>query len=103
MDIRFLQVNVGRSRAAHDLALSTAKKLRIDVVIMSEPNVAKTNGQNCIADRNKNVAIFVTTSLEVTEISISTRNVTVKFCGLCLTACYLSPNIPWELYHRTVG
>ena len=39
-DIKVLQINLDRCRAAHALLEQTIKELEIDIVLMSEPNKA---------------------------------------------------------------
>lgn len=38
LKMKFVQININRSRYAHDMALSTAKQLDADVLLITEPN-----------------------------------------------------------------
>lgn len=57
--MRFLQINVGRGREAHNVAFATADRIKADVIIIIEPNVKITEGGAWVKDRRKDVAIFL--------------------------------------------
>ncbi|KAK9709304.1 hypothetical protein QE152_g26700 [Popillia japonica] len=44
MSLKVLQTNLGRGRAAHDLAYATAKNKGVDIILVSEPNKTITKG-----------------------------------------------------------
>lgn len=67
--MKVIQINLGRSKVAHDMAFATAAKLDIDLMVVCEPNHKITAKNAWIADRNKDVAVF-----------IRNRNVRVKKC-----------------------
>ena len=41
--VRILQINIGRSSAAHDVMMATALETGADVIILSEPNLRRIN------------------------------------------------------------
>lgn len=60
--MRILQINTNRSRQAHDIALATAMKLNVDIIIMSEPNVAAAHdGMNWVCDEEYTSVIKILT------------------------------------------
>lgn len=57
--MRILQSNLGRGRAALNLLHDTVVRKKIDVAIVSEPNIALTNGSEWVRDCEKSVALRV--------------------------------------------
>lgn len=92
--MRILQINTNRSRQAHDMALSTAINLKVDVLIVSEPNVAAVRARmDWICDENYNSAIKILSN------KIGVRNQGhgngfsyVETSELTLFSCYSSGN-----------
>lgn len=64
--IKFLQINLNRSRQAHDLALATANELSVDILIVSEPNkLAIRNRSDWISDRELDTSVKVLSNMPV--------------------------------------
>lgn len=58
--IKFLQINVNRSRPAHDMALATSKNLGVGILIISEPNRNALRGRkDWFYDADLNTAIKI--------------------------------------------
>lgn len=56
--IKILQTNLGRTRAAHDLAYANCKQCGIDLLIMSEPNKNRVKGSDWIKDKREDTAVL---------------------------------------------
>lgn len=96
---KILQTNLGRMRAAHDLAYATAKHKGFDIIVISEPNKKIIEGNEWIKDKRKDVAVlFVNRMLEVTSVMVEEGYVVVRFEKWDLYCCYLSPNIGMDEY-----
>lgn len=92
--MRCLQVNAGRSKAAHDLVYSTAKKIEIDLVIISEPNINISKNKGYIMDLNNDVAVYITNkNMGITGHEIGEGFVKIEFAQYVVYGCYCSPNI----------
>ncbi|KAG5865920.1 hypothetical protein JTB14_002021 [Gonioctena quinquepunctata] len=59
-ELTILQANLGRARAAHDLAHITAVDKNIDILVISEPNKALAGKPGWITDKNNDAAIHCT-------------------------------------------
>lgn len=59
MSIKTLQTNIGRARAAHDLAHATVKKRCVDILLVSEPNKSIITSREPIKDESQNVAVLL--------------------------------------------
>ncbi|KAK9729971.1 Endonuclease-reverse transcriptase [Popillia japonica] len=92
--MRILQTNLGRGRAALNLAFATAKQSNIDILIISEPNKNIVRGSEWIKDRQSNVAIlFTNKKVEVKKVEHAEGYVYLRInCG-AIYCCYISPNI----------
>ncbi|KAK9728129.1 hypothetical protein QE152_g18138 [Popillia japonica] len=92
--MRILQTNLGRGRAAQNLAFATAKQSNIDILIISEPNKNIVRGSEWIKDRQSNVAIlFTNKKVEVRKVEHGEGYVYLRInCG-AIYCCYISPNI----------
>jgi Reverse transcriptase (RNA-dependent DNA polymerase)/Endonuclease-reverse transcriptase len=91
--IGLLQVNLHRSREAHDLMESTTVSLNVGVCLMTEPNRAKVVGSQWQSDESKDTAIWCDSSRYV----VSRRGCGTSFSwveveGVVIYSCYLSPN-----------
>lgn len=94
---RFLQINVDRRRAAHELLFQTAAREKIDLILINEPNKKMTtrkpwyvddNTDACIIRANPNVKIFGWGS--------GAGFVWVKLETLYVYCAYISPNTTLE-------
>ena len=102
--IKFLQINIGRSVAAHDLMMAVAKREGMDVLILSEPNLRKvrtdtrwytdTRGDAAILIHNKN--------LNVSQVTREEGMVGVQTEERLFCSCYISPNCPLQEFEAFV-
>lgn len=84
--MRCLQVNLGRSKAAHDLVYSTIKQKNIDLVI-SKPNIK-------ISENKNEVAVYIVNkNMGITGHKKGEGFVKLEFTKFDLYGCYCSPNI----------
>ncbi|KAK9694644.1 Zinc knuckle [Popillia japonica] len=58
-NIKVLQTNLGRGRAAHDILYTLACEKDIDIAIISEPNINISLAHKFIMDKKRNVAIYI--------------------------------------------
>lgn len=92
-DIRCLQVNLNRSRAAQTLLEQTVREKGIDIALIMEPNRKIASKGNWIMDKEGNTAI----QIRDREIKIEKEHrgdgyaYVVVEGGLMLCACYVSP------------
>lgn len=93
--MKCLQTNIGRSRAAHDIAYAVAKEKNIDIIIISEPNINIAKSQNLITDNRMDVAILILNrNIGVNRVEKGEGYVKIEFDTWILYGCYISPNIP---------
>lgn len=91
--LNFLQTNLGRSYAAHDIAYATALQMDADILIASEPNKKIASGKSWICDNKKDVAVkLINSNLQVQKIDKGEGTVTIHFANFDLVCCYISPN-----------
>ncbi|KAK9729861.1 hypothetical protein QE152_g15703 [Popillia japonica] len=57
-NMKILQANLRRGRAAHDIAYASAKEIGADILIVGEPNKNTVRGSDWIKDRKGDVAIL---------------------------------------------
>ncbi|KAK9693477.1 Endonuclease-reverse transcriptase [Popillia japonica] len=71
MGLKILQTNLGRGRAAHDLAYATAKQKGVELLIVCEPNKTITKSSEWIKDERGDVAVlFINKTLSVTGTNV---------------------------------
>lgn len=103
MTIRIIQTNLGRGRAAHDLAYATAKQKKVDIIIVSEPNKKIVQSNEWVKDIRVDVAVlFVNRKLNVSNIKVKEGYIVINFVEWDLYCCYISPNIPINEYVEKV-
>lgn len=51
-------INVGRARAAHDLAIATALRMDVDILIIVESNMRMTEKNQEIKDSSCDIAVL---------------------------------------------
>lgn len=103
MVIKILQTNLGRRRAAHDLAYAYAKQQSIDIIIVSEPNKKLVNSDEWIKDRRGDVAVlFVNKGVEILGVMCGDGYVCLNLDKCDVYCCYISPNISFEHYKENV-
>ncbi|KAG5899116.1 hypothetical protein JTB14_021619 [Gonioctena quinquepunctata] len=100
---KFLQSNLGRGRAAHDLAYATAIKRDVDILVVGEPNRKITQNTQWIKDKRADVGIlFLNKRLEVVEASSAEGYIRVSLKKCHIFCCYISPNICFDEFKRQV-
>lgn len=103
MGLKILQTNLGRGRAAHDLAYATAKQRGVGVLIVCEPNKTITKSSHWIKDERADVAVlFVNKRIPVTDTNVGKGYISIDFGRWVLYCCYLSPNIDMDEYTEKV-
>jgi len=90
--LNILQINLNRSRAAHDLLENSVAEQKIDVVLVSEPNCRLA--QLWITDDLKDVGIRIGKTDGVVEEARGKGNgfVWASINSVILYSCYFSPN-----------
>lgn len=101
MNIKILQINVDRARAAHDLAYATANKIGADMMIISEPNKKAARNRAVITDEREDVAIIcLNKKIGVKGHRTGKGYVNIELEGMSIIGVYLSPNLPAPEYSR---
>lgn len=99
MTLKIFQVNLRRSRAAHDMAWATATQNQVDLVVASEPNVAIVRKAGWVVDLRNDVAIYRRNKgIVFLEIVKGEGFVILRTNTLSLVCCYCTPNCPIESY-----
>lgn len=57
--LAFLQVNLGRDRAAMDLLEHISAEKGIDIAVIAEPNKNYVKNKKCLVDEREDVALWV--------------------------------------------
>ncbi|XP_023024660.2 uncharacterized protein [Leptinotarsa decemlineata] len=92
--VKILQTNLGKARAAHDLAYAKCKKEQLDLLIVAEPNKAKIKGKTWIQDKRQDVAMLILNrTLEVVSTKEMEGYIVVNFKKSTLVCCHISLNI----------
>ncbi|KAK9729591.1 hypothetical protein QE152_g15874 [Popillia japonica] len=102
MSIKILQVNLGRSRIAHDLLYAIACENNIDIVVISEPNKKISERYNFIMDNKKDVAIYLRNkNVGIRSHTAGNGYISIVWDNWCLFGCYFSPNISLEEFKES--
>lgn len=103
--MKILQINLNRSRSAHDLALVTAKELNTDILIISEPNRKAINEKRgWISDDETDAAIKVLNAeLIIEEQGKGLGFSYISMPDLIIYSCYMSPNRDIEEFEETLN
>lgn len=97
--LNVLQINVDRGKQAHDLLYETITRLRISVVILSEPNRKISQTKPWFLDNKIDSAIMITNKkIKVTETGKGDGFIWVKIDDLKIISCYISPNVGIDEY-----
>lgn len=103
MGIKILQINVGRSRVAQDLAYATARERSADILIINEPNRNMVKEAVWLKDKRTDVAIkIITRNVAVRDMERGQGFISVDMGELTILGCYVSPNIPLVEYKKEV-
>lgn len=96
---KILQTNLGRCRAAHDIADAVAAEKEIDLVIISEPNVNLVRKGKLLSDNRTDVAISVKNrNVGISKVEKGEGFVKVLFEDWLLVGCYISPNVSIQIF-----
>lgn len=57
--MKILQVNLGRGRAAHDLAFLTAGEQEAEIIVVAQPNKKIAGRDRLLADARLDVAVYL--------------------------------------------
>lgn len=92
--MRILQINVNKSKQAHDMALATARNLNVDVLILSEPNVITLrNRRDWIYDeRFKSAVKILNNQIKIDSQGRGRGYSYVAMAKFTLFSCYSSGN-----------
>lgn len=92
--IKILQINVGVRLEAQDLALATARKYNMDVLVISEQNKRRNEEERWYSDNSNKAAIAVVNdSLAIDKIGPPEDGFRwIKIGGKRFYSCYCSPN-----------
>lgn len=94
--IRFLQINLNRCRAAHDLLWKTVDDENIDVVIGQEPNKTLFCDKSSICDKNCDSFLIVNKKFSVINSYRGNGFIIFEIEDLMICSAYFSPNQPIE-------
>lgn len=95
-NIKVLQVNIGRKRAAYDLIFQTAKEHDIDITLVSETN--KTKAKNGMVDKDLDTQIIIhNENISVTRQGAGKGYNWIEMKDAFFFSCYVSPNVQSEV------
>lgn len=99
--ISVLQINLNRSKLAHDILQTACRDHKIQLVAMSEPNVRRAE-KECITDSQCNAAFKITDpNLIVINSSRNTDGfVWIELREVVLYSCYISPNVDTHAFEE---
>lgn len=101
--LKFLQINLNRSRAAHDLTLQTAQDMKADIILLSEPNRrAIKDRKDWIYDNEQNAAIKVLSTIPVKTRGSGPGFAFVTIPNLTVYSIYSSGNNDIQLLDNTL-
>lgn len=92
--LKILQTNLGRSRAAHDMAEETAARNDVDIIVVSEPNRRVLKKAGWLKDKRGDVGVyFRNRKLELRQTKAGEGYICIHMAKGALICCYSSPNI----------
>lgn len=92
--LKVMQLNVNRSRAAHDLLYASAIQAQVDLLLVSEPNRRKVLDEKWKVNEESSCAIAILSSIPVTRSGTGQGYVWVDLKDVRVFSCYFSPNNP---------
>lgn len=101
--MKILQANLGRARAAHDLAFAAAAENDVDLLVISEVN--KTLGRNSawLVDKREDAGVFCRNkNLGIVSCSKLDGAIRIQFDNFDIYCCYISPNITLDRFKTDV-
>lgn len=92
-NLRVLQINLNRSRAAFDLAYAMAVDRKLDVIVISEPPV-RCGAGTFIVDPRNDAAVLLPQGSRIRPVTVSTVDGLVKVTApeVTIVSGYFSPN-----------
>jgi hypothetical protein len=101
MELKILQINLDRTRAAHDLFAAEVEMSNIDIAIVAEPNKKIAETANWDVDRKGDCAIICLNKKCSPEIVTRGNGyIAVRLQKLTIYSCYISPNCNLPEYER---
>lgn len=94
---RILQINLNHCRGAQDLLFQTVSERKADLVIVSEPYKVP-NRTDWVSSLTGTAAIYAVTTGSIAEIERSQGFVAVRWNGIIVYSCYVSPNVPFNMF-----
>ena len=91
-ELRVLQFNANRSKAAHRLLVAAAVERHADVVLISEPNLALAKQKKWLLDETGGAAIWLSTALVTKKQGRGSGFAWIETESLVIVSCYFSPN-----------
>jgi hypothetical protein len=97
-----MQVNLNRSRAAHELFKQTATEMNVDILLVAEPNINLIEKEQWQTSRAQDAAIKVTNkNVKVTNAGGGTGFAWIEIGGeMVVYCCYCSPNVDEREFGR---
>lgn len=97
--IRFLQCNLNRSPAAHDLLSKTCLENKVGVLLISEPNKKSIEGAEWLKDERSDSAIkIIDPNIRIKETGKGKGFVWVAIESCVIISCYISPNVSFQVF-----
>lgn len=94
-----MQANLGRARAAHDIAWADVTEQKVDMVVISEPNRSICGNKGLITDGKGNVALgIINRRIQIINIRPKKNYIHVQLPQAHVFMIYISPNIPFDSY-----
>lgn len=101
--MRFLQLNTNRSVVSHDLAMAAACRLRVDVLIIAEPNRKVLEKGGWFADNAGDAALrFLTPNIKILRSGNGRGLVWAELESAVIVSCYMSPNAPIQTFEDSL-
>ncbi|XP_045463892.1 uncharacterized protein LOC123673452 [Harmonia axyridis] len=98
-----LQTNLGRCKAAHDMAQAAAMSEKIDILVVSEPNKKITAKEGWFVNDARDIAVKITNRKLVLEKVKREKNfIHLVLPGYHVYAIYVSPNVSLENFKEKI-
>ena len=101
--VKFLQLNLGRGKEAHNLLMQTARERGADVLLISEQHKWSENSAWCL-DASRRAGILVCSpDLNIGGfLETDAEFVWVEMAGVRVYSCFFSPNDPFEIFETRI-
>lgn len=102
--IKIIQINLGRSKLAHETVMMTAKEKDIDILMVQEPNKKiASKDRNWITNKNTDTAIYIVNKIvQIRSIKKTEHYIALELPNVILLCVYLSPNIDRVNYKEKI-